>query len=76
LEATAKRKAEGESNRKEELRHYRVSIAAKVILMSQYQWAYIEEAHEIDQDHAGDGVAAELIEGSNSKWLGKGGRHF
>ena len=53
---------EGEPDREEELRHDRVGIAAIRVVMLPDGADLAEAADEVDQQHAGHGVAAELVE--------------
>ncbi len=75
LQATAKRETESKSDRKKELRHDGVGVTAVGVVMRQHRRRHVERAREIDQEHAGDGVAAELVEGGDSAGLRGKSRH-
>ena len=63
LQPPQERQPVGEADREEELRHDRVGIAAIRIVMLEDRRHRLEAADEVDQQHADDGVAAELVEG-------------
>ena len=75
LRPAAERQPKGEADRKEELRHDRVGIAAKRVLVRQQERRGGKRAQKIDQEHAGHGVAAKLVERSDAGRGGLGGRH-
>ena len=62
LRAAAKRQPKGKPHREKELRHDRVGIAEEVVRVLQQNVRRRERADEVDQEHAGHGVAAKLVE--------------
>ena len=63
---------EGEADGEEELRHDGVGIAAVGVVVLQQRVNGGETAQEVHQEHAGDRVTAELIEGMETWTLGVG----
>ena len=62
LDPAEERQPVGEPDREEELGHDRVGIAAIRVVVLQDRRDGREAAQEVDQEHPGDGVAAELVE--------------